>query len=466
MPTGRGITSIMTAIEFGTDGIRGVAGVDITLDMIYQVSAAAAEEMAFWGGVAVVGHDPRLSSPELAEAACAGLASRGVDVFSVGMTTTPAIGYLTELSQAQIGVVISASHNPMDQNGIKLLGAGGRKVADETEARIARLANRGLDSPSITGKIFAKPEMIGLYEKHVLDTADVSLNGLTVVMDTAHGAASELAPRLYEKLGAKVIGLFAPADGNLINKNCGATHTTPMRQALADTAADVGIAYDGDADRALMASPGIDPVLGPQGFELSGDDMMYIIARQNQLAGLVTTIMTNSGIELSLSRAGVAMHRVNVGDRYVAEGMQHSGYQLGGEDSGHVIDAMLDPRTGNRPYLAMGDGIHTSLLVLRSVLASGRTMEEWRQEVEASRFPMERTNVIVQDKKAVLASTEVQEAIAAANAELGTDGRVVLRPSGTESKFRILVEARDKATAAQINSRLTDLIQGGFGIRE
>lgn len=454
----------MTTIKFGTDGVRGIAGVDITPEMIYKTTVATAEELAWWGGLAVVGHDPRNSSPTLASAACEGFADSGMDVFFVGMTTTPGIAYLTKYARAQAGVVISASHNPKEQNGIKLLGPEGAKVSDEVEARIASLANRGSKPIGPRGRVFQRANMIHAYEQHLLDTADVSLNGLTVVMDPAHGAAGGLGPKIYEKLGAKVLTIFGEPNGDFINEGCGATHTASLRHHLVESGADLGIAYDGDADRTLLASAGMLDEL-PMAREVDGDDMMYIVARQLGINGLVTTIMTNSGIELALKGYGIAMERADVGDRYVAERMRATGFHLGGEASGHIIDWMRSPRTGNKPYLSMGDGIHTSLLVLRSILASGRNLEEWHQEVTACRFPLKLTSIPVCDKQYVDEDPEFRAIVAAANSELGPHGRVVSRPSGTEPKYRILVEAEDPDTAEKLSKDLSELVQRRFGTR-
>lgn len=447
----------MTESYFGTDGVRGPYGeYPITPDGILALAYATGQVVAEQtrDRIAIVGRDPRTSSLPLARSACHGLAHAGFDVLNVEMLPTPGIAYLAATQEAvAIGVAITASHNPGTDNGFKLIAPRGGKVSTELEAAINdRFITQQVDTAgSIANRVHRRGTLRPQYSSYLSSSAGVDLSNQRIVLDGAHGAARDIAPRVFKSLGADVLSIFCKPDGILINKGCGATDTRAMRQAVAEVNADFGLSFDGDADRVIMAS--FNPTTG-ESHEVDGDAMLYVIAKQQSLDGIVATVMTNAGIEAALKADGIDMHRVAVGDRHVAEGMREKDYLLGGEQSGHIID---------QNYLAMGDGIHTGLLAVRCVLESERTLESWRQEVNNHLFPQKLTNVLVRDKEAVLTNQVVQDAIAAAELKLGSEGRVVLRPSGTEPKFRILVEARDERAATKVSEELTTLIHEDFG---
>ena len=454
---------------FGTDGVRGVAGEDLTSQLALDVSRAAAtvlhdsgafeaKEAAGRRPLAVVGRDPRASGEFLEAAVVAGLAGSGVDVLRLGVIPTPAVAFLTRDLGAELGVMLSASHNPAPDNGIKLFGHGGFKlpdaVEDEIETHIGMPPRRVSELPAGFGRVSdAGPER-DRYLQHLLSSVPsvpavagqqgepgAPLAGLTVVVDCAHGAASDFAPRMLQQAGAKVIAIGAEPDGLNINDGCGSTHLDVLRAEVTRHGADAGIAHDGDADRCLAVSA--------DGAVIDGDQILAVLALalagQGRLAGntVVSTVMSNLGFRNAMQDAGITVVETAVGDRYVLEAMRAGQFRLGGEQSGHII--MLDHAT-------TGDGLLTALHLLATAARQALPL----QDVAAvmTRYPQVLVNVPGVDKAKVAAAPEVAAAVAAAEQELGASGRVLVRPSGTEPAVRVMVEAIDPTQAHQLADRL------------
>jgi phosphoglucosamine mutase len=417
---------------FGTDGVRGVAGDDLTGRLAMDLAIAAAEVLHETGvfdraraegrrPVAVVGRDPRTSGEFLESAVVAGLAGVGVDVLRLGVIPTPAVAFLTADKSADLGVMLSASHNPAKDTGIKLFARGGFKLPDaaedEIEARLGQPAEP------------ARP-----------------LAGLRIVVDCAHGAASEVAPSLLRRAGADVTAIGAEPDGENINDGCGSTHLDVVRAAVVEQQADAGIAHDGDADRCLAVDAG--------GQVIDGDQIMAVLALGLKASGrlahntVVATVMSNLGFRLAMKDAGIAVVETAVGDRYVLEAMRAGGYVFGGEQSGHII--MLDHAT-------TGDGLLTALHLLAAVAREQVPLADLAKVMTT--YPQVLVNVAGVDKTRVAASPEVAAQVAAATAELGRSGRILVRPSGTEPTVRVMVEARDPERARHLADRLASVIR-------
>ncbi|WP_395725356.1 phosphoglucosamine mutase [Nakamurella sp.] len=460
---------------FGTDGVRGLANADLTPDLALRLATAAAQELGPTGGatssapgghgqlagvshgrgrqasptrpLAVVGRDPRASGEMLEAAVAAGLASAGVDVVLLGVLPTPAVAFLTADLGADLGVVISASHNAMPDNGIKIFGAGGRKLGDAVEDAIEkRMAELGpLPTGDGVGRIRLATDADRRYLDHLLVATPNPLRGLRVVVDCAHGAASELAPEVYRRAGAEVVVIGGSPDGLNINAGVGSTYLTGLRDAVISEGADLGIAHDGDADRCLAVAA--------DGSVVDGDVILALLAialrDRGRLAGdtVVATVMANIGFHRAMTGAGIAVRTTAVGDRYVLEDMNAGGYSLGGEQSGHLILA---------EHATTGDGLLTALHLMAMVAETGRPLAELASVVE--RFPQVLINVRVTDKAAVAASADVQAAVAQAAAELGDSGRVLLRPSGTESLIRVMVEAGTDESAQAVADRVAKVV--------
>ena len=459
---------------FGTDGVRGVAGEDLTSQLALDVSRAAAtvlhnsgafeaKEAAGRRPLAVVGRDPRASGEFLEAAVVAGLAGSGVDVLRLGVIPTPAVAFLTRDLGAELGVMLSASHNPAPDNGIKLFGHGGFKlpdaVEDEVEARIGMPPPRASELPAGFGRVSEAGPERDRYTQHLLSSLSAPvpavagadgqragepgapLAGLTVVVDCAHGAASEFAPRMLQQAGAKVIAIGAEPDGLNINDGCGSTHLDVLRAEVTRHGADAGIAHDGDADRCLAVSA--------DGAVIDGDQILAVLALalagQGRLAGntVVATVMSNLGFRNAMQDAGITVVETAVGDRYVLEAMRAGQFRLGGEQSGHII--MLDHAT-------TGDGLLTALHLLATAARQALPLADVAAVM--TRYPQVLVNVPGVDKSRVTASPEVAAAVAAAEQELGTSGRVLVRPSGTEPAVRVMVEAIDSDQAHQVADRL------------
>ena len=434
---------------FGTDGVRGLANRDLTAELALDLSVAAAHvlgeagEFAGHRPVAVVGRDPRASGEFLEAAVVAGLASAGVDVCRAGVLPTPAIAYLTGTLGADLGDMLSASHNPMPDNGIKFFAKGGHKlddtVEDAVEARLREPWQRPIGAD--VGRVRDYTEAFEEYVSHVVGSAPHRLEGLRIVVDCAHGAAYRAAPEALRRLGADVIAAFAEPNGLNINDGCGSTHIDRLRELVTEHDADAGIAVDGDADRCLAVSA--------DGELVDGDQILAVLAlamaeqRTLRADTVVATVMSNEGFRLAMRAAGLAVVDTAVGDRYVLEAMKIGGYSLGGEQSGHVI--LLDHGT-------TGDGLLTGVHLLARVAATGKPLAELAAVVE--RLPQVLVNVPDVDKSRVSTDTTVQAAVTAAERELGDTGRVLLRPSGTEPLVRVMVEA---ATVMRADAVARDL---------
>jgi len=448
---------------FGTDGVRGVANADLTAELALGLSVAAAHVLAEAGTfeghrpVAVVGRDPRASGEFLEAAVVAGLASAGVDVLRVGVLPTPAVAYLTGALGADLGVMLSASHNAMPDNGVKFLARGGHKLDDELEERIEAVYDEHRtgapwDRPtgSGVGRVRDYAEGFEEYVAHLGSVLPNRLDGLKVVLDEAHGAAAHVSPEAFTRAGATVVTIGADPDGLNINDGCGSTHLGLLKAAVLEHGADLGIAHDGDADRCLAVDAA--------GEEVDGDQILAVLALAMREAGklrentVVGTVMSNLGFKLAMEREGIELVQTAVGDRYVLEEMKAKGYALGGEQSGHVI--ILDHAT-------TGDGTLTGLLLAARVAATGRPLGELAAVM--TRLPQVLVNVRDVDKTRVSTSTELASAVAEAEAELGTTGRVLLRSSGTEPLVRVMVEAADIDHARSVAARLADVVKSALG---
>ncbi|KRE25343.1 phosphoglucosamine mutase [Mycobacterium sp. Soil538] len=437
---------------FGTDGVRGVANRDLTAELAMALGAAAARRLIRAGTarrrVAVVGRDPRASGEMLEAAVLAGVTSEGVDVLRVGVLPTPAVAYLTAAYDADFGVMISASHNPMPDNGIKIFGSGGHKLDDDTEDRIEELVHQGPgDRPTGAniGRVVAAEDALQRYLRHVGTAAATRLDALTVVVDCAHGAASTAAPLAYRAAGANVIPIHAAPDGVNINDGCGSTHMDALRSAVVSYGADLGLAHDGDADRCLAVDA--------HGRVIDGDAIMVVLALAMQEAGelagntLVATVMSNMGLHLAMRAAGIEVRTTGVGDRYVLEELRAGAFALGGEQSGHIVL----PGFGTT-----GDGIVTGLRLMARMAQTGRSLADLAAPMQT--LPQVLINVEVADKATVADAPSVRDTVAAVEAELGDTGRILLRPSGTEQVVRVMVEAADEDTARQLAVRVAESV--------
>ncbi|GHG76763.1 phosphoglucosamine mutase [Streptomyces griseocarneus] len=448
---------------FGTDGVRGVANADLTAELALGLSVAAAHVLAEAGTfeghrpVAVVGRDPRASGEFLEAAVVAGLASAGVDVLRVGVLPTPAVAYLTGVLGADLGVMLSASHNAMPDNGIKFFARGGHKLADELEDRIeetyrAHASGEPWDRPTGAGvgRVRDYDQGFDNYVAHLIGVLPNRLDGVKVVIDGAHGAASRVSPEAFSRAGAEVVTIGTEPDGLNINHECGSTHLDKLRAAVVEHGADLGVAHDGDADRCLAVDA--------KGNEVDGDQILAVLALAMREADslrkntVVATVMSNLGFKLAMEREGVQLVQTAVGDRYVLEEMKANGFALGGEQSGHVI--VLDHAT-------TGDGTLTGLMLAARVAATGRSLADLAGVME--RLPQVLINVRDVDKSRVGSSQELATAVNAAEQELGSTGRVLLRSSGTEPLVRVMVEAADIEQARAVAQRLADVVKSALG---
>jgi phosphoglucosamine mutase len=469
---------------FGTDGVRGVAGSELTAGLAMDLAAAAAGVLADRGEfaqaraahrrpVAVVGRDPRASGEFLEAAVVAGLAGSGVDVLRLGVIPTPAVAYLTSALDVEFGVMLSASHNPAPDNGIKIFARGGVKLPDAVEDQIEERLAAGHGGAARTGEPGTLPALTGpagvpgggfgrvrdaadqgeRYLAYLLSTVAGPpgtagpLAGLRVVVDCAHGAAAGFAPDLLRRAGADVIAIGAEPDGLNINDGCGSTHLDVLSAAVVAHGADAGIAHDGDADRCLAVDEA--------GRVIDGDQILAVLALAlrdaGRLAGdtVVATVMSNLGFRLAMRQAGISVVETPVGDRYLVAAMLDGKYALGGEQSGHII--MLDHAT-------TGDGLLTALQLLAQVARQGSSLAELAAVM--TRYPQELINIPGVDKSLVATSGALREAVAAAEAELGDSGRVLVRPSGTEPAVRVMVEAADPGQAVRLAGRLAATVRG------
>jgi phosphoglucosamine mutase len=434
---------------FGTDGVRGLANAELSPELALAVAVAAAQVLAerdhSHTPTAVVGRDPRASGEMLEAAVVAGLTSAGAQVIRVGVLPTPAIAFLTAELNADIGVMLSASHNPMADNGIKLFGSGGHKLPDEVEDAIEAVIVAGpatrRPTGSKVGRVRDAPELAERYIEHLVGAVGRDLSGIRVVVDCANGAASRVAPAAYRRAGAEVVAIAAEPNGININDGCGSTHLGYVRAAVAEHGADLGIAHDGDADRCLAVTP--------EGEEIDGDQIMAVLALAMREAGqltddtLVATVMSNLGLKIAMSRAGIQLKETKVGDRYVLEELRAGGYALGGEQSGHVVMPA---------YATTGDGVLTALSVMARMAETKQSLSQLAAVVH--RLPQVLVNVRVSDRSAGATAPAVLAAVRAVEAELGETGRVLLRPSGTEPLVRVMVEAETLEMARQTAERI------------
>ena len=433
-------------LKFGTDGVRGVANSELTPELVLALGRAAARVLG--GSRVVVGRDTRRSGPLLEAALTAGFAAEGVDVELLGVVPTPAVAWVAG-EHGVPGAVISASHNPFSDNGIKLFAAGGRKLTDEVEDELEAELSRVLtDHPpdartgTAVGAVLAGGADVERWAESLRASIDGrSLDGLHVVVDCAHGAASEWGPQVLRSLGARVEVIHAAPDGANINERSGSTHPADLQRAVVDAGADLGIAFDGDADRALAVDGTGDLV--------DGDHLIAMCAIDRNARGalpgpaVVVTVMSNLGFRLGMQRHGIEVVEVPVGDRNVLEALAAGGYTLGGEQSGHVIFADL---------AATGDGLLTAIQVLDLVRRSGRPLADLAADA-MTRLPQVLRNVTVPDRSVDVTALVAAE-VAAVEEELGETGRVLIRPSGTEPVVRVMVEAPEEAQAASAADRL------------
>jgi len=441
---------------FGTDGVRGVANVELTAELAFNLGRAGACVLARHDGEKrpriLVGKDTRISGDMLEAALVAGICSTGADALTVGVIPTPAIAYLTRKYGASCGIVISASHNPVEDNGIKFFGSSGYKLPDEIEAEIEDTVNFGtsdLSRPS--GPEVGRLQTIAEAESNYLSflcssyNLEENLSDLTLVVDCANGAAYSVGPEMWRRLGAKVIAINDQPNGININHKCGSTHVDMLRQAVINNGADIGIAYDGDADRCI--------VVDELGQELDGDFIMMICALDLQRRGLlqppllVATVMSNIGLDMALRPAEISIESCKVGDRYVLEKMLETGAVIGGEQSGHIIF---------RKYATTGDGLLTSLKLAEAVKRSGCRLSELAGQM--TKQPQKLVNVRLDNKEAVMNHHLVKEALLEAEYRLGKNGKLVVRPSGTEPLVRIMAQGPELALLEEVIGNIKTVV--------
>lgn len=438
---------------FGTDGVRGVANRELTAEMAYSIGRCGGYVLA--GNVekpkVVIGMDTRISGPLLESALIAGLLSIGADVIRIGVVSTPAVAYITRLLKADAGVMISASHNPVEDNGIKFFGGDGFKLTDETELKIEELMDAEVDElprpiGSGLGKVTVDNDAKYLYLEYLKTTITQNFKGMKVVLDCAHGSAYELAPRLFRELGAEVIAIGAEPDGLNINDGFGSTHPEALREEVLRHGADLGLAFDGDADRLIA--------IDNNGDEVDGDFILCICGDAMNRAGklkdstIVSTVMSNIGFYKATEKLSLKTAKTAVGDRYVMEEMRRGGYNLGGEQSGHVI--FLD-------YNTTGDGILTAIQLVDTLKESGKQLSELKNMM--TKYPQVLVNVRVQDKTNYPNNPAIEAAIAEVEGKLGDNGRVLVRPSGTEPLIRVMAEGPDKAELDLYVKQIVEVVE-------
>ncbi len=438
---------------FGTDGVRGRANVDLTAELALDLSVAAAHVLGDAGEfsghrpVAIVGQDSRASGEFLQAAVVAGLASAGVDVKLVGIAPTPAVAFLVAQTGADLGVMLSASHNPMPDNGIKFFARGGVKLADEVEDQIEARIGEDWSRPtgSDVGRVIDSPDLLELYIQHVVSTINQSLAGLKVVVDAANGAASYVAPEIYRRAGAEVVAIHCSPNGTNINENCGSTHMEDLQAAVVKQKADIGVAHDGDADRFLAVDA--------NGEIVDGDQIMAILAIAKRDAGslkadtVVSTVMANLGFKIAMQNEKINVIETAVGDRYVLEAMRDGGFNFGGEQSGHVILS---------EFATTGDGTLTALQLMDRMALTKKSLADLASVM--TKLPQVLINVKNVDKTSVDTNSKVQNAVKDVESVLGNTGRVLLRPSGTEPVVRVMVEAPTKEIAHTQAQRIVDVV--------
>ena len=438
---------------FGTDGVRGVAGVDLTADLAFNLSTAAASVLADLGEfaghrpTAIVGQDSRASGQYLEEAICRGLSSAGIDVYRVGILPTPAISFLVKDRGADLGVMISASHNPASDNGIKFFDRTGSKLADQIEAKIESVLGQIVESSNGAGSVIEDLGAKESYIQNLLKSLDGNLSGLKVVVDCANGAASFVAPELLKRAGAEVIAISASPNGLNINDNCGSTHLENLIKTVKGEGADIGIAHDGDADRVLA--------IDEKGSVIDGDFILGILAQDMELPTktVVGTVMTNLGLIKALEEKGIKFIATAVGDRYVLEEMLAGGHLLGGEQSGHIIMSK---------YANTGDGLLTALQLISKLKKSGKSASELASFMK--RYPQVLINVSGVAKEKLSSNQVISKAVVDVQQKLGDKGRVLLRASGTEALIRVMIEAQELSLAQELASELATLVKSELSL--
>ncbi len=440
---------------FGTDGVRGVANVDLTAELAVDLAVAAAHVLADLGEFAghrpkaIVGQDSRASGEFLEAAVCAGLASAGIDVYRVGVLPTPAIAYLVASTGADLGVMISASHNPMPDNGIKFFARGGGKLDDALEAKIEARLGEPWDRPTgkEVGRIIVDEQGRENYLQHLLTTNQQRFDGIKVVVDCANGAASFVAPEMLKRAGAQVISISASPTGLNINENCGSTHLENLISKVKSEKADIGIAHDGDADRVLAVDH--------EGNVVDGDYILGILAKNSEIESktVVGTVMTNLGLIKALQESGISFIPTPVGDRYVLEEMVAGGHMLGGEQSGHII---------MRRYANTGDGLLTALHLIAQMAKTKKSLKELAGFMK--RYPQVLINVGGVAKDKLADNAKISAAVAEVEKQLGTTGRVLLRKSGTEPLVRVMIEAQDEDSANKFAQQLASLVKSELAL--
>jgi phosphoglucosamine mutase len=433
---------------FGTDGVRGLANRDLTAELALDLAVAAAHILGESGEFkghrpkAIVGQDSRASGEFLQAAVVAGLASAGVDVYKVGILPTPAIAHLVAETGADLGVMISASHNPMPDNGIKFFSRGGGKLDDALEKAIEARLNEPWERPTgkDVGRVINDESAAERYIYHLLSTIKTSLNGIKVVVDCANGASSEVAPEVYRRAGAQVIAISNKPTGWNINEDCGSTHLENLIEKVKREKADIGIAHDGDADRALAVDA--------NGQVIDGDFIMAILATHWKVPTVVGTVMSNLGFIKALNDLGIKVEKTQVGDRYVLENMLANGHKLGGEQSGHVI---------LRDYANTGDGVLTALHLMQVMAETKKSVADLASVME--RFPQVLINVKDVNKAKLSTSALLASTISDFESKLGDSGRILVRASGTEPLVRVMVEAQSQDQATQIAEKIAEIVR-------
>jgi phosphoglucosamine mutase len=438
---------------FGTDGVRGVAGVDLTEKLAHDLAVAAAHvltdigEFAGHKPKAIIGQDSRESGSYLEKAIATGLANSGIDVYQVGVLPTPAVSYLVTEMGADLGVMISASHNPASDNGIKFFARDGRKLADSVEAQIEAQLAKAWQPNTEPGQIINDARAREKYISHLLKTISSNFSGLKIVVDCANGAASFVAPEVLRRAGAEVISIFDQPNGKNINENCGSTHLENLIAKVKSESADIGIAHDGDADRVLA--------IDNHGNVIDGDYVLGILAEHTELPTkqVVGTVMTNLGLIRALEKKGIGFVATAVGDRYVLEEMLANGHTLGGEQSGHII---------MRKFAITGDGILTALHLISEMVQRKKSLAELASFMV--RYPQVLINVKGVAKDKLAGNQVVQNEISRIESELGNSGRVLLRASGTEPVIRVMIEAESNEKAEQFAQSLAHLVKSELAL--
>ncbi len=440
---------------FGTDGVRGVAGTELTIDLAMKLGQAGAyvltKEKSHQPTI-IVGCDTRISGGMLANALMAGICSVGANAVYVGVAPTPAIAYLTKKHKVDAGVVISASHNPMEFNGIKFFNGEGYKLSDELEDEIEshiknNMADISFPTGAGIGKIDYRFDIVDEYVEFEKKTVPVDLSGLKIVVDCAEGASHYTSVKALKDLGANLIAIHTNPDGTNINSNCGSTHMEELKARVVSEKANVGIAFDGDADRMLAVDE--------NGVMVDGDQVMAIVGNYMKSKGtlakntIVVTVMTNLGFTLMAEREGIKLEKTKVGDRYVLENMLANGYNIGGEQSGHVI--FLDDNT-------TGDGLLSALHLLEVMVNTGKPLSELAQVMEVLPQALVNAKVPNHKKESYMEYAEIAEAIGKLEAKFAGEGRVLIRPSGTEPLVRVMIEGKNQAEIEKDAKELAELI--------